>query len=124
MAHFTKLNNDNIVTEILVVGDGDILKADGTQSELKGKQFLNSLFGTATWKQTFEDGSSRKNYAGIGYTYDFGRDAFIPPKPFPSWLLDEPSCLWKAPVEYPDDGDKYSWDEENQEWDLTQEIAV
>ncbi len=58
----------------------------------------------------------RKNYAGIGYTYDFGRDAFIPPKPFPSWTLDSNTCLWVAPVEMPSDGKLYTWDEENQIW--------
>jgi hypothetical protein len=118
MAHFTKLNSENIVTEILVVGDGDILKADGTQSELKGKQFLNSLFGTATWKQTFEDGSSRKNYAGIGYTYDSERDAFIAPKPYNSWTLNETTCQWESPLSYPSDGKHYSWNESNIVWEL------
>ena len=85
MAHFAKLDSDNIVTQVVVVDNSVLEKADGTESELKGKQFLNSLLGTATWKQTSYNGNIRKNYAGVGYKYDSTRDAFIPPKPFDSW---------------------------------------
>ena len=124
MAHFTKLNSENIVTQVLVVGDGDNLKEDGTQSQLKGEQFLNSLYGiysrigTATWKQTFKDGSSRKNFAGIGYTYDSERDAFIAPKPYNSWTLNETTCQWESPTPYPSDGKYYNWNESNTAWEL------
>jgi hypothetical protein len=116
MAYFAKLDSDNIVTEIRVVANGVLIKADGTESELKGKQFLNSLYGSATWKQTSYNGTFRKNYAGIGYKYDSTRDAFIPPKPFDSWTLNETTCQWEAPVSYPTDGKPYEWDEDNQTW--------
>jgi hypothetical protein len=81
--------------------------------------FLNNLYGTRdTWKQTSYNGNIRKNFAGIGYKYDQTRDAFIPPKPFNSWVLDEDTCLWEAPVAYPDDGQAYTWNETDQQWDL------
>lgn len=116
MAHFAKLDSDNIVTQVVVVDNSVLIKSDGTESELKGNQFLNSLLGTATWKQTSYNGSFRKNYAGVGYEYDSTRDAFIPPKPFASWILNETTCLWESPVEYPTDGNYYIWDEEGQQW--------
>ena len=118
MAHFAKLDSDNIVTQVVVVNNSVLEKADGTESELKGKQFLNSLFGSATWKQTSYNGTIRKNYAGVGYKYDSTRDAFIPPKPFDSWTLNETTCLWEAPVAYPTDGNIHTWDEANQQWNL------
>ena len=124
MAHFAQLDSNNIVLTVLVVNNEVLLKADNTESELKGKQFLNSLLGTSTWKQTSYNGNFRKNFAGVGYSYDSGRDAFIPPKPFDSWVLNEDTCLWEAPIEYPntlnDEGipNRYSWSEENQEWNL------
>ena len=118
MAHFAKLDSDNIVTQVVVVNNSVLIKADGTESELKGKQFLNSLFGAATWKQTSYNGTIRKNYAGVGYKYDSTRDAFIPPKPFTSWTLNETTCLWEAPVAYPTDGNIHNWDETNQQWVL------
>ena len=117
MAHFAKLDSNNIVTEVVVVNNSVIENADGTESELKGKQFLNSLYGTATWKQTSYNGNFRKNYTGVGYKYDSTRDAFIPPKPYTSWTLNETTCLWEAPVPYPTDGNIHNWDETNQQWD-------
>lgn len=119
MAHFAKLDSDNIVTQVVVVDNSVLEKADGTESELKGKQFLNSLLGTATWKQTSYNGTIRKNYAGVGYKYDSTRDAFIPPKPFTSWTLNETTCQWEAPVAYPTDGNIHNWDEANQQWVLS-----
>jgi len=116
MAHFAKLNNENIVEQVLAVNNAVLLKADGTESELKGKQFLNATFGNAKWVQTSYNGSTRKNYAGIGFTYDSERDAFISPKPFNSWLLNEDTCRWEAPIEYPTDGKMYSWSEEELNW--------
>ena len=115
MAHFAKLEN-NVVTQVIVVSNQDILDEQGQESEEKGIAFCSNLLG-GTWKQTSYNGNIRKNYAGIGYTYDEGRDAFIPPKPFNSWLLDETTCQWKAPVDYPTDGGRYSWNEETQVWD-------
>lgn len=116
MAHFAKLDSDNIVIKVHKVANHVILKADNTESELKGKQYLNSLHGTATWKQTSYNNNFRKNFARIGYTYDSTRDAFIPPKPYPSWVLDESTCRWEAPVAHPNNNQMCDWDEDNQQW--------
>jgi len=94
MAHFAKLDENNVVLEVHVVHNNELFQ-DGVESEAKGIKFLVDLFGeNANWKQTSYNGSIRKNYAGIGYTYDATRDAFIPPQPFPSWTLNESTCLW------------------------------
>jgi len=114
MAHFCKLEN-NVVKQVIVVSNQDILDEQGQESEEKGIAFCSNLLG-GTWKQTSYNGTIRKNYAGIGYTYDEGRDAFIAPKPFASWLLDEETCQWKAPVDMPTDDKRYSWDEESKSW--------
>ena len=115
MAHFAQLEN-NVVTKVIVVSNQDIVDENGQENEQRGIDFCSNLLG-GTWKQTSYNGNIRKNYAGIGYTYDEGRDAFIPPKPFNSWLLDETTCQWKAPVAMPTDGGRYSWNEETQTWD-------
>ena len=114
MAHFAKLEN-NIVTQVIVVSNQDILDEQGQESEQKGIDFCSNLLG-GTWKQTSYNGNIRKNYAGIGYTYDEGRDAFISPKPFNSWVLDENTCQWKAPVDKPTDDKRYTWDEATTSW--------
>ena len=114
MAHFAQLEN-NVVTKVIVVANQDILDENGQESEQKGIDFCSNLLG-GTWKQTSYNGNIRKNYAGIGYTYDEGRDAFIAPKPYASWLLDETTAQWKAPVDMPTDDKKYSWDEETTSW--------
>ncbi len=119
MAHFAQLEN-NIVKQVIVVSNQDILDENGQENEQKGIDFCSNLLG-GTWKQTSYNGNIRKNYAGIGYTYDEGRDAFIAPKPFNSWLLDETTCQWKAPVDYPTDGKKYIWNEEKTSWDAVTE---
>ena len=127
MAHFAKINTDNIVVDVVVVKDSEIL-IDGSENEQKGIDFLNSLFNTNyNWKKTsyntysgvhINDGTPfRKNFAGIGFTYDSGRDAFISPKPFNSWSLNETTCQWQAPVAYPDDNKKYRWNEDTTSWD-------
>ena len=116
MAHFAKLEN-NIVQQVIVVSNQDILDENGQESEQKGIAFCSTLLG-GTWKQTSYNAKIRKNYAGIGYTYDEGRDAFIPPKPFNSWLLDETTAQWKAPVDYPTDDKRYTWNEETLAWDV------
>jgi len=116
MAHFVKLDLNNIVTEVLVVNNDVLLKADGTESELKGKQFLNSLFGTATWKQTSYNGIFRKQYAGVGFTYDSTKDKFIAPQPFNSWTLDSQDN-WQPPTPRPTDKSIYFWNEETLSWD-------
>lgn len=114
MAHFAEIDETNTVLQVIVVHNNELLE-DGVESEAKGIAFCQSLFG-GNWVQTSYNGNIRKNYAGIGFTYDADRDAFIPPKPFDSWILNEDTCLWEAPVPYPSDGSIYSWDEENQEW--------
>jgi len=117
MAHFAKIDSNNIVEIVHVVNNEVIKKEDGTEDEAKGKEFLNSLFGSATWVQTSYNNNFRKNYASIGYTYDSVRDAFIPPKPYNSWVLNEDSCQWEPPVEFPNVNNRYNWNEETQQWD-------
>lgn len=120
MAHFAKLDENNIVTEVLVVNNDVLLKSDGTESEDKGKVFLNGLFGSATWVQTSYNNNFRKQYTGIGFTYDEANDVFIAPQPFNSWALDE-NFDWQPPTPYPSDNKGYSWNEETQTWDLITE---
>ena len=118
MAHFAQLDENNVVTQVIVVSNNDC-QIDGEENEIVGIVFCKSLFGQDTkWKQTSYNATIRKNYAGIGYTYDADRDAFIPPKPFASWVLDEDTCLWSAPVAMPDDGQKYVWNEDTTSWAL------
>jgi hypothetical protein len=115
MAHFAKLGIGNIVERVEVVSN------DIATTEQVGEDFLNNLYGTRdVWKQTSYNSNFRKNYAGTGYKYDDVRDAFIPPKPFNSWTLNETTCLWEAPVAYPTDGQVYTWNETNQTWDLVE----
>lgn len=124
MAHFCKLGVGNIVLEVHVVNNEVITDNDGNEQEQLGVDFLNNLYGTRdVWKQTSYNGNFRKNYAGKGYTYDQTRDAFIPPKPYPSWTLNETTCRWNSPVAYPTDGNVYEWNETNQTWDLTHDYT-
>ena len=116
MAHFAQLDENNVVTQVIVVHNNELM-LDGVESEDAGIVFCKSLFGKDTrWKQTSYNGNMRKNYAGVGYTYDQVRDAFIPPKPFPSWVLNEDTCQWTAPIPMPDDGKRYTWDEQTTSW--------
>jgi hypothetical protein len=141
MASFAKLNLENIVEQVIVVNNNELLD-NGIESEAKGISFCKSLYGKDTnWKQTsyntkngkhyLSDNSGlsntqekafRKNHAGIGYTYDENRDAFIPPKPFNSWILNENTCYWEAPVAMPttelEANQYYSWNEQTLSWDL------
>lgn len=94
MAHFAQLNDNNVVTQVIVVHNNELLDENGQESEVKGIAFCQSLFG-GNWVQTSYNANFRKNYAGIGYTYDAVRDAFIPPKPEDNWVLDETTCQWK-----------------------------
>jgi len=123
MAHFCKIGKGSKVEKVVVVSN------DVATTEQAGIDFLNNLYGiNDVWKQTSYNtlkgvhllGGTpfRKNYAGLGYKYDQTRDAFIPPKPFNSWILNEETCYWDAPITYPDDGQRYEWNEENQTWDL------
>jgi hypothetical protein len=117
MAHFAKLNENNIVTQVIVVNNEVILDENNQEQESIGIEFCKSLFGTDTnWKQTSYNGSFRGNYAGIGYTYDNALDAFYAPQPYNSWELDTGSFLWEAPIEYPIDGNFYIWDENTISW--------
>jgi hypothetical protein len=105
MSHWAEIDENNIVLRVLV----------GNNSEPdEGEAFMNSLGGT--WVKTSYNGNIRKNYAGIGYTYDAGRDAFISPKPYESWVLNEETCQWESPVPYPTDGVMYQWNEELADW--------
>ena len=115
MAHFAKLNEDNTVVAVHVVNN-EVITVDGAESEQAGIDFLTELHGHTLWKQTSYNGSFRKNYAGVGMKYDQTRDAFIPNKPWESWILNETTCQWEAPVAYPTDGESYSWDEETTSW--------
>ena len=124
MAHFAKLDSLGIVVFVTVGRDED----DGKELELcarTGDTYRQTSYNTRggvhydpNTNEPSADQSKafRKNYAGVGYKYDIDRDAFIPPKPYPSWILDEFSCLWNAPVPYPDDGKYYQWDEDTQSW--------
>jgi hypothetical protein len=115
VAHFAQTEN-NIVIKVIVVDNKDTSNEEGVEIEQIGIDFCSNLLG-GTWKQTSYNGNIRKNYAGVGYTYDEGRDAFIAPKPYASWVLDEDKAQWKAPVDMPTDGKGYSWNEENKTWD-------
>ena len=110
MAHFAKLDDNNVVLAVHVVNN-DVITVDGAESEQAGINFLSDLHGHVNWKQTSYNGTFRKNYAGIGYTYDASRDAFIA-----SWILNETNCQWESPIPYPADGKSYIWFEDNQEW--------
>ena len=127
MAHFAKLNQENIVIAVHVVHNNELL-VDGGEDEQKGIDFLNNLHKTNdVWKQTSYNTQGgihtlggtplRKNYAGKGFTYDETRDAFIPKQQYNSWTLNEDTCHWEPPVAYPDDGKVYDWNEETTSWD-------
>ena len=120
MAHFAKLDNDNKVISVHVVNN-EVITNDGIESEQIGIDFLTDIHGHSHWKQCSYNGSFRKHYPGIGYTYNETLDAFISPQPHPSWTLDELTCTWGAPVAYPSDGKRYKWNEETTSWVETQE---
>jgi hypothetical protein len=120
MAHFAQIDDNNIVIQVIVVANEELL-LDGVENENKGIEFCKSLLGDDTrWVQTSYNGTIRKNYAGIGYTYDSVADHFFAPQPYASWIFDT-DAKWQAPVEYPIDGKNYIWDENNLEW---QEISL
>ena len=117
MAHFAKIGLNSKVLEVQVVANEVLHDSNGVEQEVNGIDFLTKLTGWSIWKQTSYNGNMRKNYAGIGDTYDEDRDAFIPPKPFTSWTLNEDTCRWEAPVDRPDTEKTYSWNEETTSWD-------
>ena len=117
MAHCAKINTDNIVERVSVVDNENLLNEEGIEEEALGIAYLNKVHGSGiTWVQTSYNNNIRKNYAGIGHTYDSSRDAFIAQQPYPSWILDESTCQWEAPVAYPDDDKRYEWDEDITNW--------
>lgn len=114
MAHFAKIE-DGVVTQVIVVDNKDTADASGVEKEHIGAAFCERLLG-GTWKQTSYNGNKRKNYAGIGYTFREDIDAFVPPRPFASWLLNEQTAQWEAPVAMPNDGSRYTWNEATLAW--------
>jgi len=130
MASFAKLNSENIVTTVISVVNEVLKDSNGIEQEQLGINFLRTLYNepNTIWKQTsynthggvhsLGDTPFRKNHAGIGYTYDSQKDAFIPPKPYNSWVLNENTCLWEAPTPYPNDGQMYRWNESTLSWTL------
>ena len=128
MASFAKIGLNNKVIEVLSVHNNELLDSNGVEQETIGIDFLTKLTGWSIWKQTSYNTHGgihklggtplRKNHAAIGYTYDEDKDAFISPKPYPSWILNETTCLWEAPVSYPNDDNNYSWNETNQTWEV------
>jgi len=123
MAHYAFLDVDNIVTEVIVGKDENENNIDWElyYTNIKGQTCKRTSFNTIGGAHKNGETPFRKNYAGIGYTYDSIKDAFIPPKPYDSWVLNEDSCLWDPPVNYPNDGNEYIWNEENKSWDLITE---
>lgn len=126
MAHFAQLDDNNVVTQVIVVSNNELLDASGQEREEMGIGFCQRLFG-GNWKQTSYNHNFRKRYAGIGYTYNAELDAFVPPKPFASWVLNTEEANWEAPVSMPADagmgeGKKmYTWDEETVSWKEVEE---
>jgi hypothetical protein len=118
MAHFAQIDENNIVTQVIVVNNLELIDDDGNESEAKGIAFCKSIFD-GEFVQTSYNKSYRKNYAGVGFTYDSTRDAFIAPKPYESWSLNEDTCIWEAPVPKPEPMIDYyhEWNEEDQAWD-------
>ena len=128
MANFAKLNENNVVLHVEHVDNINILDSNGVEQEDIGIEYLKKIHGWPLWKKTSrntlggkylagdQSKSFRKNCAGIGFIYDVNKDAFIPPKPFNSWVVNEETCLWKAPIPVPKDGKTYNWDEETLSW--------
>ena len=126
MAHFAQLDENNVVTQVIVVSNNELLDANGVEREELGIGFCQRLFG-GNWKQTSYNHNFRKRYAGVGYTYNAELDAFVPPKPYASWVLNNEDVNWEAPVAMPSDagmgeGKKmYTWDEETVSWKEVEE---
>lgn len=117
MAHFAELDENNVVLRVIVVHNNELLNADGVEQEALGQAFCTNLLG-GNWKQTSYNGTFRKNFAGVGFTYDTGLDAFIFKSPCPSWVLNFDTCQWEPPAPFPSDGKPYVWDENALGWVL------
>lgn len=115
MAHFAEIGLNNTVLRVIVVHNNEVIDVEGNENEQRGIDFCRNLFG-GTWLQTSYNGNMRKNFAGAGFTYDSDRDAFIPPKPYNSWVLNEDTCQWEAPVAMPEGDVYYVWDEDTTSW--------
>lgn len=125
MAHFAELDETGTVTRVIVVNNSDILDENGQESEAVGIAFCQQLFGADTqWVQTSYNGNFRKRYAGVGFSFDAERDAFIEPQPFASWTLNEETCDWDPPTPYPNDGQAYQWDEEQLAWVSREQLQL
>ena len=123
MAYFAKLGTGNIIETVISINNTIITDANGVEQEQLGVDFINKLYGTNDiWKQTSYNRNFRKNFAGIGYSYDQTRDAFIEPKPFNSWILNETTCNWEPPVSKPttelEDNQYYNWNESIINWEI------
>ena len=123
MAHFVEIDSEGTVVRGVVLSNTVTYQGDEEVEEL-GIAYLQNMFPDTDWVQTSYNDNFRKRYAGKGYKYDVERDAFIPPQPFPSWLLNEESLSWEAPFPMPDDDELYKWDEENQSWVETDEQPI
>ena len=116
MAHFAQLDDAKLVINVIVVHNNELIE-DGQEVEAKGIDFCKRLYGPETlWVQTSYNNNFRKNYAGIKYFYDSIKDAFIPPQPYPSWILNEDTCQWEIPTPMPEEGGPYQWDEATVSW--------
>lgn len=128
MAHFAQIDENNVVTQVIVVDNKDTSDASGVEKEHIGAAFCERLLG-GTWKKTSYNGNIRKNYAGIGYTYNADIDAFVPPKPYNSWVLNEDTAQWQAPVAMPGDAGtgeppkRYRWDDNAVNWVLEEPVT-
>ena len=118
MAHYAFLDENNIVTEVITGKEEGNFNWEQQYGSFRGQSCKRTSYNTYGGVHKLGGTPFRKNYAGIGYTYDQTRDAFIAPKPFNSWVLNEDTCLWESPIPYPQDNNKYNWNEQNQSWDL------
>lgn len=123
MAHYALINEDNVVVQVITGVDENLTQIDVDGTEVGGSaEAWETFYASRPWfaglrcKRTSYNGNIRKHFAGVDYYYDESRDAFIPPKPFASWILNEDSLVWEAPIQFPDDGKRYQWDEEVGSW--------
>ena len=121
MAHFAELDDNNTVLQVIVVHNNELLDGE-TESEAKGVEFCSTLFGHTNWVQTSYNNNIRKQFAGVGYTYDSDSDVFVAPQPYPSWSLDDNND-WQPPTPMPEDDNMYIWNEDTQSWDLVEPVT-
>ena len=122
MAHFAELDEIHMVVRVVVIGDEDTADDEGKENEAIGIAFCETLFGGGTWLQTSYNRQLRKHFAGKGFSYDPDLDIFVPPAPFPSWTrINNENDDWAPPVAWPDDGNFYRWNEDDQQWVLAED---